>query len=110
MDGDCDIYLYEGEGRFFTRVEQSAFFILGSLSKDSVLFWDEAEANMNPKMIKPMVDALIALNNMTPYKKYGMDLTRCRVTRGVYPASRTTFLRVAVTYGYPTECPTKCPY
>ena len=36
----------------------------GSLSKDSILFWDEPETNMNPKMIKPMTDALIALSKM----------------------------------------------
>lgn len=36
----------------------------GSLTKDSILFWDEPETNMNPKMIKPMVDALITLANM----------------------------------------------
>lgn len=36
----------------------------GSLSKESVLFWDEPETNMNPKMIKPMVDALITLADM----------------------------------------------
>lgn len=33
----------------------------GSLTKDSVLFWDEPETNMNPKMIRPMVDALVEL-------------------------------------------------
>lgn len=33
----------------------------GSLSKNSVLFWDEPETNMNPKMIQPMVDAIIEL-------------------------------------------------
>lgn len=33
----------------------------GSLTKDSILFWDEPETNMNPKMIKPMVDAIVEL-------------------------------------------------
>lgn len=33
----------------------------GSLSKNSILFWDEPETNMNPKMIQPMVDAIIEL-------------------------------------------------
>lgn len=33
----------------------------GSLSKNSVLFWDEPETNLNPKMIKPVVDAVIEL-------------------------------------------------
>ncbi len=36
----------------------------GSLSKNSILFWDEPETNMNPKMIKPLVDALIVLADM----------------------------------------------
>ncbi len=33
----------------------------GSLSKNSILFWDEPETNMNPKMIQPMVDAIVEL-------------------------------------------------
>lgn len=36
----------------------------GSLSKDAILFWDEPETNMNPNMIKPMVDAVIELAKM----------------------------------------------
>lgn len=36
----------------------------GSLSKNSILFWDEPETNMNPKMIKPMTDAILALAQM----------------------------------------------
>ena len=36
----------------------------GSLSSDSILFWDEPETNMNPKMIQPMVDAIIELAKM----------------------------------------------
>ena len=38
--------------------------LTGSLSKDTILFWDEPETNMNPKMIKPMVDAIIELAKM----------------------------------------------
>lgn len=33
----------------------------GSLSKNAILFWDEPETNMNPKMIQPMVEAIIEL-------------------------------------------------
>lgn len=33
----------------------------GSLSKNAILFWDEPETNMNPKMIQPVVDAIIEL-------------------------------------------------
>lgn len=33
----------------------------GSLSQNSILFWDEPETNMNPKMVKPVVDAIIEL-------------------------------------------------
>lgn len=36
----------------------------GSLSKNSILFWDEPETNMNPKMIQPMVDAIVELANL----------------------------------------------
>lgn len=33
----------------------------GSLTSDSILFWDEPETNMNPKMMQYIVDALIEL-------------------------------------------------
>lgn len=36
----------------------------GSLTKDSILFWDEPETNMNPKMIQPTIEALIELAKM----------------------------------------------
>lgn len=36
----------------------------GSLNKDSVLFWDEPETNMNPKMIHPIAEAIIELAKM----------------------------------------------
>lgn len=36
----------------------------GSLGKNSVLFWDEPETNMNPNMIKPIADAIVELAKM----------------------------------------------
>lgn len=36
----------------------------GSLDKNSILFWDEPETNMNPKMAKSIVDAIIELSKM----------------------------------------------
>ena len=36
----------------------------GSLNKNSVLFWDEPETNMNPKMIQPIVNAIVELAKM----------------------------------------------
>jgi len=36
----------------------------GSLCKGSILLWDEPEANMNPKMIKPLVDVMVLLVKM----------------------------------------------
>lgn len=36
----------------------------GTLTKDAVLFLAEPETNMNPKMIKPVVDAIIELSKM----------------------------------------------
>lgn len=36
----------------------------GSLRRECVLFWDEPEANLNPKLIKPMVEVLQTLASM----------------------------------------------
>lgn len=36
----------------------------GSLGSDTVLFWDEPETNMNPKMILPLVEAIVELARM----------------------------------------------
>ena len=36
----------------------------GSLSENAILFWDEPETNMNPKLIKPVVDMIIELSRM----------------------------------------------
>lgn len=36
----------------------------GSLDKNSILFWDEPETNMNPKMIRPVTEAIIELAKM----------------------------------------------
>lgn len=36
----------------------------GSLNKDTVLFWDEPETNMNPRMIRPIVQAMMVLARM----------------------------------------------
>lgn len=63
----------EGQGEFemglvsegFRKLSTIMYLILsGSLSKDSILFWDEPETNMNPKMIEPIVKALAVLANM----------------------------------------------
>ena len=60
----------EGEGEFemglvsegYRKLSTIMYLILsGSLSKDSILFWDEPETNMNPKMIQPLVNAIIQL-------------------------------------------------
>ena len=36
----------------------------GSMNKNTILFWDEPETNMNPKTIRPIVQALVALAKM----------------------------------------------
>lgn len=68
---DKSFYLHvKGSGEFemglvsegYRKLATIMYLILsGSLSKDAVLFWDEPETNMNPKMIQPMVDAIIEL-------------------------------------------------
>lgn len=63
----------KGEGEFemgllsdgYRKLSMIVYLILsGSLNKDTILFWDEPETNMNPKMIRPIVQALVALAKM----------------------------------------------
>ncbi len=63
----------DGEGEFemglvsdgYRKLSMLVYLIQsGSLNKNSVLFWDEPETNMNPKMIRPIVQAVVALAKM----------------------------------------------
>lgn len=63
----------KGEGEFemgllsegYRKLAIIIYMILsGSLNKDTVLFWDEPETNMNPAMIRPIVQAIIELAKM----------------------------------------------
>ena len=65
---DKKFYLnVEGEGSFemgllsegYKKLATIVYLIQsGSLSKGSILFWDEPETNMNPKMVEPVAQAL----------------------------------------------------
>ncbi len=49
----------------YRKLSTMTYLILsGSLDKNAMLFWDEPESNMNPKMIKHMVEALVELSKM----------------------------------------------
>ena len=71
---DNKFYLkIKGEGEFemgllsdgYRKLSMIVYLILsGSLTKNSVLFWDEPETNMNPRMIRPLVQAMVALAKM----------------------------------------------
>lgn len=71
---DRKFYLkIKGEGEFemgllsdgYRKLSMIVYLILsGSLNKDAVLFWDEPETNMNPKMIRPIVQAIVELAKM----------------------------------------------
>lgn len=71
---DKNFYLkVKGAGEFemglvsegYRKLATIMYLILsGSLMKDATIFWDEPETNMNPKMIKPMVDAIVELAKM----------------------------------------------
>ena len=75
--------IIQKDSKFFLRVDGSGEFemglvsegyrklstimyliLSGSLGKNSVLFWDEPETNMNPKMIPALVAAIIELAKM----------------------------------------------
>ena len=60
----------KGEGEFemgllsdgYRKLSMLIYMILsGSLNKNTILFWDAPETNMNPKMIRPLVQAMIVL-------------------------------------------------
>ena len=71
---DKKFYLrVKGEGEFemgllsdgYRKLSMIVYLILsGSLNKNTILFWDEPETNMNPKMIRPIVQALVAIAKM----------------------------------------------
>ena len=71
----------------------------GSLSKNSILFWDEPETNMNPKMIQPMVDAIVEL------AKLGVQ---------VFVTTHDYFIQqcfaMALTYGEAKKIPLDCSF
>lgn len=63
----------KGQGEFemglvsegYRKLSMLIYLILsGSLNKNSVLFWDEPETNMNPRMIRSIVQAIIELAKM----------------------------------------------
>lgn len=63
----------KGEGEFemgllsdgYRKLSMIIYMILsGSLNKNTILFWDEPETNMNPKMIRPIVQAMASLAKM----------------------------------------------
>ena len=62
----------KGEGSFemglvsegYRKLSTLMYLILaGCLDKGSILFWDEPETNLNPKMIKPVCEAIVELAN-----------------------------------------------
>lgn len=71
---DKKFYLkIKGEGEFemgllsdgYRKLSMIVYLILsGSMSKNTILFWDEPETNMNPKMIRPIIQAMVALAKM----------------------------------------------
>lgn len=71
---DKKFYLkIKGEGEFemgllsdgYRKLSMIIYLILsGSLNKNTILFWDEPETNMNPKMIRPIVQAMVSLAKM----------------------------------------------
>lgn len=63
----------KGQGEFemgllsdgYRKLSMIIYLILsGSLNKNTILFWDEPETNMNPKMIPHIVKALVTLAKM----------------------------------------------
>lgn len=78
----------------------------GSLSKNSILFWDEPETNMNPKMIKPIVDAIIELAKLGVQvfiTTHDYFVQQCFDLAAAYPAKNSTPLDINFTSLYKGE-------
>jgi len=64
----------------------------GSLSKNAILFWDEPETNMNPKMIQPMVEAIIELAKLGVQvfvTTHDYFIQQCFNLAAMYPAANS---------------------
>ena len=69
----------------------------GSLTKNSVLFWDEPETNMNPKMIQPIVSAIVELAKMGVQvfvTTHDYFVQQCFNMLSVYPESHQEYLKI----------------
>lgn len=69
----------------------------GSLSKNSVLFWDEPETNMNPKMIQPIVNAIMELAKMGVQifvTTHDYFVQQCFNMLSAYPESNPEHLKI----------------
>ena len=69
----------------------------GSLTKNSVLFWDEPETNMNPKMIQPIVSAIVELAKMGVQvfvTTHDYFVQQCFNMLSVYPESHQEHLKI----------------
>ena len=70
LEGDRFYLVSNGDGKIEAHLAAEGFRKIaslihlianGSLMKDSVLFWDEPESNLNPKLIKIVADFLLRL-------------------------------------------------
>lgn len=69
----------------------------GSLNKNSVLFWDEPETNMNPKMIQPIVNAILELAKMGVQvfvTTHDYFVQQCFNMLSVYPENNPEHLKI----------------
>lgn len=78
----------------------------GSLSKDAILFWDEPETNMNPKMIQPMVDAIVELAKLGVQvfvTTHDYFVQQCFNMAAMYPPKDTPTLKYKFISLYKTD-------
>lgn len=73
QDNDQFFLKIQGDGNFemnlvsegYRKLATLMYLVMsGGLANNSILFWDEPEANMNPKMIYPVAKALINLSKL----------------------------------------------
>lgn len=91
----------------YRKIATIMYLILsGSLSKNAILFWDEPETNMNPKMIQPMVDAIIELAKLGVQvfvTTHNYFIQQCFSLAAMYPAKDSPSLKYNFISLYKTD-------
>jgi energy-coupling factor transporter ATP-binding protein EcfA2 len=86
------------------KIAMLAYLVMnGSIQKGSTLFWDEPEANLNPKMLLPLAQTLVTLTNLGVQifiATHSLFLLReLEIQRNLFPAMPMKFIGLTLEKG-----------